>query len=67
MGSQCVTVLAIIVLLIALASAVMSTIALVLIAILKKTHDAADQKKRAAIGRWNQVIDSTLAWKRPKV
>lgn len=38
-----------------------TVVALAILVIAKRTHKQKDKKRRQAIGRWNQVIDRTIA------
>jgi len=64
MGKLCVSPLSVICMLLAIAAATLDIVALVFVIKLLKNHKAVEVKRVQAIGRWNQIIDSTLAWKK---
>lgn len=64
MGNVCVGVLSVVCMILALAAAVMVTIAMVIVLKLRHKEKAIETKRKLAIGRWNKIIDSTLAWKK---
>lgn len=66
MGKQCVGVLSVVIMILAFAALVMVIIAMVIILHQRHKTNAVEARRKNAIGRWNKIIDSTLAWKKPK-
>lgn len=64
LGKVCVGPLAIVVMVFAIAAAVLVIIAMVIILKLRVKTKSEDKRRRQAIGRWNKIIDTTLANKK---